>query len=475
MTSTVPMKRPLSKGQKKRFKAKGRKERLTRLVDSPSDLSIVQINVKAAPDRIQSLKNWIHNCDKRVDILCLQDLPSNIRGIQFPDHILAFGPNNPELLETQGEEQAKTKKRNALKIKSPYQEKEMLHAVAYLIHKSIPIADWDVEFHDDVNFGLAATLLLRISDDQTIAIHNVHNQLKKVKIPDLLQKVTATGQDFLVGDFNLHHTVWGGDKVKIIEPQAVELANGLNQARMGLLTTRGFPTYSRGQCIAGEYNSTIDLTYASSAIVPFVRKWESPDVPGFDSDHRVIMTTLNLEIDRVPSTYYLWKLADPNKFRACVDGSLKPLGFPALTTPAMTDNYARKVVQAFNPAIERLVPLAPPPGSKRPKARPSLVTQRAENLLKLAAERERNSGISTESQQHYKVKRFAQSVIRKERSASFHRMLSQDIAKRRRLYFWARRGATWNKKALMPIRQLKADNVTHRTPDGMAGCFRQAM
>ncbi|RKL51925.1 hypothetical protein BFJ70_g639 [Fusarium oxysporum] len=455
------MERPLSKGQKKRFKAKRRKERLTRLIDSPSDLSIVQINVKAAPDRIQSLKNWIHNCDKRVDILCLQDLPSNIRGIQFPDHVLAFGPNNPELLETQGEEQAKTKKRNALKIKSPYQEKEMLHAVAYLIHKSIPIADWDVEFHDDVNFGLAATLLLRISDDQTIAIHNVHNQLKKVKIPDLLQKVTATGQDFLVGDFNLHHTVWGGDKVKIIELQAVELANGLNQARMDPLTARGFLTYSRGQCIAGEYNSTIDLTYASSAIVSFVRKWESPDVPGFDSDHRVIMTMLNLEIDRVPSTYYLWKLADPNKFRACIDGSLKPLGFPALTTPAMTDNYARKVVQAFNPAIERLVPLAPPPGSKRPKARPSLVTQRAENLLKLAAERERNSGISTESQQHYKVKRFAQSVIRKERSASFHRMLSQDIAKRRRLYFWARRGATWNKKALMPIRQLKADNVTH--------------
>ncbi|KAG5801061.1 hypothetical protein H9Q71_014357 [Fusarium xylarioides] len=475
MTSTVPMEEPLSKGQKKRLKSQRRKQRLTRLIDSPSDLTIVQINVKDAGERIQSLKNWIHNCDHRVDILCLQDIPSNMRAFQFPDHILAFGPNNPELLPPKGEEQGKTRKRKAIHITNKYLEKEKLHKVAYLIHKSIPIADWDVEFHDDVNFGLAATMLLRISDDQTIAVHNVYNQLKHVHIPDLLQRVTATGEDFLVGDFNLHNPVWGGNQVTTIEPEAIELANGLDQAGMELLTTRGFRTYARGRCFAGEYSSTIDLTYASSSLVPFVREWQSPDVPGFESDHRVIMTTLNLELNRVPSTYYIWKRADPDKFRACVGASLKPIGFPALTSPAMIDNYARKVVQAFGPAIETLVPLASPPGSKRPKSRPNLVAQRAQNLLRLAEERERSSGIATEAQQHYKVKRFAQNVIRKERSASFHRMLSQDIAKRRRLYFWARRGASWNKKALMPIRQLRADNVTHRTPDGMAGCFRQAM
>ncbi|KAK2694864.1 hypothetical protein QWA68_005609 [Fusarium oxysporum] len=171
-----------------------------------------------------------------------------------------------------------------------------------------------VEFHDDVDFGLAATLLLRISHDQTIAIHNIHNQLKKVEIPDLLQEVTATGQDFLVGDSNLHHAIWGGEKVTVIEPQAVELANGMSKVSMGLLTTRGFTTCSLRQCFAGEYSSTIDLTYANSSLVPFVRKWESPDVPGFDSGHRVVMTTLNLDINRVASTYYLWKLADPKKF-----------------------------------------------------------------------------------------------------------------------------------------------------------------
>ncbi|RBA20535.1 hypothetical protein FPRO05_07982 [Fusarium proliferatum] len=356
-----------------------------------------------------------------------------------------------------------------------YLEKEKLHAVAYLIHKSIPVADWDVEFHDDVNIGLAATLLLRISDDQTIAIHNVYNKQKNANIPDLLRRVTATGEDFLVGDFNLHHPTCSGDNVTTIEPQAIELANGLDEAGMELLTPRGFRTYARGKHLTGEYSSTIDLTYASPSLIPFVRKWQSPDVPGFDSDHRVIMTSLNLEVNRVPSTYYIWKRADPDKFRECVGGSLKPIGFPALTTPAMVDNYARKVVQAFGPAIETLVPLAAPSGSKRPKSRPSLVTQRAQNLLRLSDEKERNAGVYTESQQHYKVKRFAQNVIRKERSASFHRMLSQDIAKRRRLYFWARRGASWNKKALMPIRQLNANNVTHRTPDGMAGCFRQAM
>ncbi|KLP19259.1 Uncharacterized protein LW94_3629 [Fusarium fujikuroi] len=466
---------PLSIGQKKKLKSKRRNERLTRLIDSPSDLSIVQINVKTAPERVQSLKNWIYNCDHRVDILCLQDIPLNIRATQFPDHILAFGPNNPELLPPKTDDQGKTRKRKAIHITNQYLEKEKLHAVAYLIHKSIPVADWDVEFHDDVNIGLAATLLLRISDDQTIAIHNVYNQQKNVNIPDLLRRVTATGEDFLVGDFNLHHPSWSGDNVTMIEPQAIELANGLHEAGMELLTPRGFRTYARGKHRTGEYSSTIDLAYASPSLIPFVRKWESPDVPGFDSDHRVIMTTLNLEVNRVPSTYYIWRRADPDKFRACVGGSLKPIGFPALTTPAMVDNYARKVVQAFSPAIETLVPLAAPPGSKRPKSRPSLVTQRAQNLLRLSDEKERHAGVYMESQQHYKVKRFAQNVIRKERSASFHRMLSQDIAKRRRLYFWARRGASWNKKALMPIRQLTANNVTHRTPDGMAGCFRQAM
>ncbi|KAF5658801.1 hypothetical protein FCIRC_12774 [Fusarium circinatum] len=475
MTTTVPLERPLSKGQKKRLKSQRRKERLTRLIDSPSDLSVVQINVKNAGERVQSLKNWIHNCEHRADIICLQDIPANIRAIQFPDHILAFGPNNPELLPPRDDEQARTKKRKLIRITSQYLEKEKLHAVAYLIHKSIPIADWDVEFHDDVNIGLAATLLLRISDDQTIAIHNVYNQRKLVKIPDLLQRVTATGQDFLVGVFNLHHPSWCGKEVITIEPEAIQLADGLKEAGMNLLTTRGLPTYARGSFKTGKYSSTIDLTYASLSLLPFVREWQSPDVPGFGSDHRVIMTTFNLEVNRVPSTYYMWKRANPDKFRACVGESLKPIGFPALTSTAMIDNYARKVVRAFGPAIETLVPLASPPGSKRPKSRPNLVTQRAQNLVRLAEEREHNSGVTSASQQHYKVKHFAQNVIRKERSASFHRMLAHDIAKRRRLYFWARRGASWNKKALMPIRQLTADKVTHRTPDGMARCFRQAM
>ncbi|KAF5646048.1 hypothetical protein F25303_5512 [Fusarium sp. NRRL 25303] len=429
------MDRRLSRGQKKKLKSKRRKGRLTRLIDSPSDLSIVQINVKTAPERVQSLKSWIYNCDHRVDILCLQDIPLNIRATQFPDHILAFGLNNPELLPPKTDDQGKTRKRKAIHITNQYLEKEKLHAVAYLIHKSIPVADWDIEFHDDVNIGLAATLLLRISDDQTIAIQNVYNQQKNFKIPDLLRRVTATGEDFLVGDFNLHHQSWSGDNVTTIEPQAIELANGLDEAGI----------------------STIDLTYASPSLIPFVRKWQSPDVPGFDSDHRVIMTTSNLKVNRVPSTYYIWKGAEPDKSRACVGGSRKPIGFPALTTPAMVDNYARKVGLAFGPAIETL-----PCHSASPESSETF-------------RQEHNAGVSTESQQHYKVKFFAQNVIRKERSASFHRMLSQDIAKRRRLCFWARRGASWNKKALMPIRQLKANNVTHRTPDGMAGCFKQAM
>lgn len=392
---------------------------------------------KAAPDKTQLFKDSIRISDHRVDILYLQHIRLNIRATHFPDHILAFGPNKPDLLPPKTDEQGKTRKRKAIHITNQYLKKEKLHTVAYLIHKSIPVADWDVEFHDNVNIGLAATLLLRISDDQTITIHNIYNQQKNTNIPDLLRRVTATGEDFLVGDSNLHHPTWSGDNVTTIEPQAFELANVLDEAGMELLTTRGFRTYARGKHLTSEYSSTIDLTYASPSLIPFVRKWQSPDVPGFDSDHRVIMTTLNLEVNRVPSTYYIWKRADPDKFRACVGESLKPIGFPALTTPAMVDNYARKVVQAFGPAIETLVPLPAPPGSKRPKSRPSLVTQRAQNLLRLSDEKERNAGVYTKSQQYYKVKRFAQNVIRKERSASFQRMLSQDIAKRRRLYFWA--------------------------------------
>ncbi|EMT67670.1 hypothetical protein FOC4_g10005777 [Fusarium odoratissimum] len=443
---------------------------------SPPDLSIVQINVKAAPDRIQSLKNWIQNNDLRIDILCLQDIPANIRGIQFSDHILAFGHNNPELIpdmEEEGQGQTKGKKKKP-KLKSPYQQKEKLHAVVYLIHKSILVQGWHVEFHDNVNLGLAATLLLRISDDQTIAIHNVHNRFKKVQIPDLLEKVTATGQDLLVGDFNLHHPDWGGDDIRTIDPQAIELSSGLKAADMRILTPRGFKIYSRGKGFAGAYSSTIDLTGASSSPAPFVSNWRSPHVPGFDSDHRVIMTTLDLDIEPVPSTYYLWKLVDPKEFCEFVNNALEHLGFPTLSSPIITNNYARRLVQAFGPAIQNLVPLAPPPGSKRLKNKPTLVTRRAENLLRLAAERTRKTGLMMPSQQHYKTKRLAQNVIRKQRAAAFYRKLSQDIAKRRKLYFWAKAGAKWNQKASMPIRQLKAGNLTHRTPDGMAGCIREA-
>ncbi|SPJ72671.1 uncharacterized protein FTOL_02400 [Fusarium torulosum] len=474
-----------------------------------NNLKIVQVNIRRSADRLRHLMDWLKQQERPPDLVALQDPPLNIRILKTESYCLAFGPNNPERVvdskpnqdlsngnkkksntsdttsnngdnhnKAQEEEHPKNKKKEREKLRKA---DEKLHQVCYLVHESIPVQDWGVIFHNGDNIGLAATLFLRIANGRTVAIHNVYNRLKLVNIRSLLAKVSSSGRNLLLGDFNLHHPEWGGEKAELVcEDEAKVLQKGLKEAGMECVTPPGVLTYSRrgylGSFVESEYNSTIDLTYASEGLASFVEDYSIPDMVGYESDHRVIQTTLSLEVDRTVSTYYRWKKVDAERFRDTMIENLAPLGFPALATSAATDIYTNKIFQAFHPVIKKLVPLAPPPGSKRPQPEQSPVTRKALLLEKVSRMKSGNERTKQYRTKYWMLKKRLGKVLLKERIAAFRQLLDREAVGRRKLYFWAKQGAKWNKKKLIPqLRQLKASGQTYRTPEGMVHCVRDAI
>jgi hypothetical protein len=82
----------------------------------------------------------------------------------------------------------------------------------YLIHDSIPRPSWAIEWHDDVNIDMDATLHL-MTDIGEIRIHAIYNPNQPgqtLDAPAMLAKTMASGFDIVMGDFNLHHPSWSG-------------------------------------------------------------------------------------------------------------------------------------------------------------------------------------------------------------------------------------------------------------------------
>jgi hypothetical protein len=114
--------------------------------------------------------------------------------------------------------------------------------------------------HDDV----MATFSI-ITDFDTVHMHCIYNvHAKRIPIESLEELMSKPGQHLMVGDFNLHHTWWGGRRARrkqTKESRALEEVFRY-ELELQLLTETGARTYEK---IPGDPNrwSSIDMAFAT--------------------------------------------------------------------------------------------------------------------------------------------------------------------------------------------------------------------
>ncbi len=138
----------------------------------------------------------------------------------------------------------------------PYKETRM----CFFINKRLALSSWSVTIHS-IDF---ITLELKTNDNRIIHIHNVYNpcqtsdNLSRLgEIQKVLQESRRNIEHIFLGDFNLHHPLWGGTGVEA-EEDAEKLIMLTEEAHLKQVLPPGTVTWQRREC-----KSTLDLVFLS--------------------------------------------------------------------------------------------------------------------------------------------------------------------------------------------------------------------
>ena len=189
------------------------------VVDDESCL-IWSVNLKQAPERLNHLLAHIKMQQRTPDIIAIQDPPANLPfkpAGPYSCWYRAMDDKDGNTRELSGDDNP-----NIRPYKPPYSHEQVaeklnskeLIKVAFLIHGSL--SGWHVtEDVEGVNRDIVATLQLPTSHG-LVSIHNVYNHTSRLNALALMEKCRQSHTTHvLVGDFNLHHQLWGGERFGI--------------------------------------------------------------------------------------------------------------------------------------------------------------------------------------------------------------------------------------------------------------------
>ena len=293
-----------------------------------------------------------------------------------------------------------------------------------------------------------------------LTIVNVYNPRKDgpriqewTRIAQALEE--AQGEIILLGDFNAHHSEWGGLGTAC-EHAADHLLVETRRRDLGLLTPRGEPTWTRGN-----QRTVIDLTFATPALCQRVSFCGTEERWALTQDHIPIRLTLDL-ISAAPPV-------QQDRFAL---GKLDLVGLQAdlATTEWQAADCPLSALQA---ALQNFLPRRCPPARPCPRARPdwspraaALLTGARQARRRYAASRQEHDHVamaSLSNQLKQEVKRVARSNWR-----ALINGLSTDQRSPRnsglwRLSKWSRRHAGQRHKDphLPALRRTQADTLTH--------------
>ncbi len=239
----------------------------------------------------------------------------------------------------------------------------------FLINKAIPVSSWS---HDQSMLTPDYCQITFQLPTGRLTIHNIYSQMPpstnttewESPIPAMLQNIQNDNSEHLVvGDFNLHHQMWGGDTVKRAHKGATYLVEAIEMGTLQLLSSRGVSTREKH----GNRPSTLDLTLATPSISRQIVSCEV-DRDTVGSDHFPVITTLKLlhNICRKQTTRRNFKMLDSDLVKLGATDIVAELKNLQLNTMTEVDYYCHQLVQKTQGLIAETVPIAKPTTYAKP-------------------------------------------------------------------------------------------------------------
>ncbi|KAF6525599.1 hypothetical protein HZS61_011394 [Fusarium oxysporum f. sp. conglutinans] len=241
----------------------------------------------------------------------------------------------------------------------PDKDQTLPARVCFFINKRLDHSRWHFE---EANRDLGSlNLRLGTEEEQRIMVHNVYNPTQTATergstLPLLGKALEQLSQheQIIIGDFNLHHELWGGDRVQRADPNAAELITIIEDHCLTSNLVPGTITYEER-----DGRTTIDLCLTTAGLVGRLIQCEIETNMDHDSDHLPIVTSLDLNIVKMMAKPRRnWKALDEKTFTRVLQRELPPQQRPR--TKTALDRHVEEVMVALTVAVEEAVPTTIP-------------------------------------------------------------------------------------------------------------------
>ncbi|RYP34155.1 hypothetical protein DL767_004382 [Monosporascus sp. MG133] len=245
-------------------------------------------------------------------------------------------------------------------------------------------------------------------------------------------------------------------------------------AGMTCLTTPGAITYSRSFGYNGWYCSIIDLTFAGRHVASRASRCKVLDIRGFETDHQIVETNLNVVANRAFGKWYIWQKANKLNFERNAKRVLEPLQFPKLETEADIDEYACQFVSALQILVKQEVEAARP------------LVPDAETLpphINAQMDRERDALRRSEEFPHPRSdslweaeKEITNSLLRIHKTKRWRRYIANFTSRRGAIHKIAKRAQRWCKpRELVHMPTLVVGEAKFCTAEAKARCLVESL
>lgn len=233
--------------------------------------------------------------------------------------------------------------------------------VCFFIHKRLALSTWNVKHHTP-DFSI---LEIRISNARTIRIHNIYNPCQQSGDPSLIPTIVdrlnespSNIEHILLGDFNLHHPLWGGLGTAVDE-DTEHLILLTQRTDMEQVLPCGTITWHRGNS-----KSTLDLVFMTPLLRNSLVKCRTSSSSDCHSYHKPIRTVINLSTtEPALQARQNWNKIDTEKLQARLAVKLQepvtlypPSGRTWDQTKDGIDQQIDDIIDAIQDAIEWSTP-----------------------------------------------------------------------------------------------------------------------
>jgi hypothetical protein len=249
-------------------------------------------------------------------------------------------------------------------IQSSTPTKGQPRSAIYVNNNALPASNFE-----PVNLLLndVTAIKIKTEDDKPTLIINVYKPCNHNLIT-LLQQYLSTsvnaedyGAIVILGDFNLHHSLWNPQNYTNHDAQAEELIETMADLGMELMLPAGTVTFPRA-------STTIDLVWGNNRAIEAATKCKVSTRNDHTSDHLAIETMLNLKTPNVEQTQkpFNYDKTDWKSMEYILANIMPPIINPDTATSEEVDTFASDISKALHQATSETTPRKQPtPYSKR--------------------------------------------------------------------------------------------------------------